>query len=240
MQDPSVKRLFTEQLKYYSRPDQSAGCSPVISLFVNWAKNKKNKMQVAEFGGSAGQLLEQIRKKFPKNNYTNIEIIQGYKNKSTCKKIKFINGSILESKIKDSEFDCLIIRDILHHLVGENIKSTIFNQEKALNELLRIVKPNGAIFIEELVEESFLMSRFLYRLLKINSYLKIKISKIDLNPNTIVLFITKNDLEKQVKNIFKNYKIVTRYYRSSDIYQRLGHLGSNSGKMVIEIYKKTT
>ena len=81
MQNPSVHKLFLEQLKYYSRRDQSAGASPVISLFLEWAKTKKIKgdLKVGEFGGAAGQLLNQIGKIYPKVKLTNIEFIEGYR-----------------------------------------------------------------------------------------------------------------------------------------------------------------
>lgn len=195
---------------------------------------------MAEFGGSAGQLLNELSLKRNELNLINFEILSAYKNRQVNKKIKFVKSSIIENKIPDCQFDCLIVRDVLHHLVGADIKSTKDNQRKALNELKRMVRPNGVIYIEELVDESLIISRILYALLKINSFLKISIPKIDLNPEVRVLFFTKKGLVLSTRKVFSNHVIKSSYYPTNDIYEKLGHLGSKSGHLVLEITKKTS
>lgn len=236
MQHSSVKRLFSKQLEYYSRRDHDARFSKIIPLFLKWSKNKK-KIQVAEFGGSAGQLLNELALRKDNLSLTNIEFLAAYKKRQVSKKIKFIKSSIIENKIASKKYDCIIIRDVLHHLVGSDLKSTRSNQLKALSELNRIVKSSGVIFIEELVDESLIISRLLYVLLKINSLIKIKIPKLDLNPDVQVLFLTKDELIRISKETFSGYNISGNYYPNSDIYEKIGHLGSRTGHLVLEITK---
>lgn len=59
MQDKSVKRLFKEQINHYSRQDQSRD-SLIIPLVLKWVSRKKDTIEICEFGGEAGQLLNEI------------------------------------------------------------------------------------------------------------------------------------------------------------------------------------
>ncbi len=248
MQDPSVAKLFEEQLDYYAKKDQSAATSPIIPLFLAWARKKSakgrsasggKKIKIAEFGGAAGQLLAQIHHSFPQSELTNIELIASYRNRQILKKINFVHGSILDSKLADKSFDCLIIRDILHHLIGKNYQETLNNQEKALKELWRPLKPDGAIFIEELVDESSLGSKLIYYLSKINARIGLRIKSLEVTPNSIVFFLTPKKLESMIKNICSNNIKIKKYHRDYDWRQRIAHLGSSSGKMTIVIEKSS-
>lgn len=96
-------------------------------------------------------MLNQIAKLYPKVKLTNIEFIEGYRKHQVSSKINFICASILNSNLKDKTFDCLIIRDVLHHVIGQSFRESKENQKTALKELWRLLRPGGAIFIEELV-----------------------------------------------------------------------------------------
>ncbi len=241
MQDQSVERLFEEQLDYYSRQDQSARISPIILYFLNWAKKKKktNRLKIAEFGGAAGQLLFQIGKSYPKSELTNVEIISGYRSRQISKKIKFVHGSILDSKIDDQAFDCLIIRDVLHHLIGKNYRQTQINQKKALEELWRLTRPGGVIFIEELVNNSSLASRLIYFLSWANAKIGIRAKPFQITPNTVLAFLTSKKLIGLGQEIFGKKSIKKIKFEKSH-YQwqlRLAHLGAESGKMFLLVEK---
>lgn len=240
MQHNSVKRLFREQLNYYLRRDQSAAISPIIPLFLDWAKGKKiKKIEICEFGGSAGQLLTKIAEKYPDSKYTNVELIGGYKNKQVSKNIQFVCGSILSSKFKNDSFDAIIIRDILHHLIGKNFRETRQNQIKALCELKRIVKPGGAIFIEELTNNSKIASRLIYFLSNLNSKIGLKSTKLNISVNTIIAILTPRELSCQIEKIFGPKNIIKSFNISSvKKWQiRLVHLGVPSGKMILVVEK---
>ena len=241
MQHPTVEKLFQEQLEYYSRRDQSAMKSPIISLFLEWFKKRKfsGGLKIAEFGGAAGQLLFQINRICPKSSLTNIEIIDQYRTRQVSQKITFIHGSILKNNLAAKSFDALIIRDVLHHLISRNLKETFSNQKKALKELWRLLKPGGAIFIEELVDESILAARLIYILSKLNSRLGFNWPAFEINSKSIVAFLALLKLKKIAQEIFgkDNLKKIN-YERARDWRQRISHLGSNSGKMTIVVEKR--
>ena len=94
MQHESVKKLFKEQVRHYSHKDQYKH-SPLTQLILECLKNKKTnkKIEICEFGGGAGQLLNEIGKVYPKANLTNVEIIDDYKSFLTSKKVRFVNSS---------------------------------------------------------------------------------------------------------------------------------------------------
>lgn len=195
MQHASVKELFKEQVRIYSHKDQYTH-SPLVHLILGWLKDKKinKKIEICEFGGGAGQLLGEIRKSYPDYSYTNVEIIKDYKQYLVSKKIVFVIGSILNSHFHNNSFDVLIIRDVLHHLVGENYEETADNQKLALNELKRLVKPKGVIFIEELTNESEIATKIIYYLSKLNSKVGISIPSLQISSNIIVAFLTDRKL----------------------------------------------
>ena len=241
MQHPSVKKLFCEQVELYSREDQSALFSPVISLFINWLKKNKSikTLKICEFGGGGGLLLSRLAKFSPKAELTNVELVGEYRKYQTLPEIRFICGSILDSRFPDRSFDILIIRDVLHHLIGENFSQTRKNQKQALFELKRLLKPGGEIIIEELVNQSKIAGRLIYGLSKMNSYLGIRSNYFQINPNTIVAFFTSKELLKLAGEVFGKKNISRAIFRPSfyGLRFRFVHLGSSSGKQLLVIEK---
>ncbi|MCL5407242.1 MAG: class I SAM-dependent methyltransferase [Patescibacteria group bacterium] len=238
MQHETVEKLFSDQAQYYSE-DPSVATSQIVPLFLEWAKFKKYS-KICEFGGAGGRLLAELEKKSSKKlELYNAEIIEDYKKYQVSKKIKFSKNSILNSKFQNHSFDVLIVRDVLHHLIGRNFFKTRENQEKALQELKRLLKPGGAIFIEELVNESGLATKIIYYLSKLNSKIGIKSKFLEISPYTIVAFLTPELLHQKVKKTFGIHSIYKQKYLPFNTrwYERLVHLGMRSGKLILVIAK---
>jgi len=239
MQDKKVEVLFQEQLEYYSQTLSSSRTSPLIVLFCQWVKMRKirKKLEIAEFGGAAGQLLASLNDKYPHNNLTNIELVKEYGNKQVCRKIKFVHGSILKSDFKDKSFDCLIIRDILHHLIGKNFNQTRKNQLLALKELKRMVRPNGIILIDELTNQSKWVCKILFYLSRLNSRIGIRFNKLQISPQTIICLFTPEELSQMIKKIFNNKKYIKITFFKKPMTLRGGivHFGRPYGKLICAI-----
>lgn len=203
MQHLSVQRLFKEQIKHYSKKEQSID-SEIIPLALGWLNKKKvsNIIEVCEFGGGSGQLLNEIRRSYPNTKFTSVEIIDDYKPFLVSKKIKYVLGSILDSNFQDDSFDVIIMRDVLHHLIGKNYKETLNNQKLALEELKRLVRPGGVIFVEELTNESEIGTRIIYYLSWLNSKIGVHLSALFISPNVIVAFLTSSKLLNLFYRIF--------------------------------------
>lgn len=239
MQHASVKKLFREQLGRYSRKDQAVNSS-IIPLFQNWIKknNIKKTLEICEFGGGSGQLLNEIRKSYSNTNLTNVEIISDYKNFLVSNKIKFVLGSVLDPDLSSESFDVIIIRDILHHLIGKNYKETMENQKHALSELKRLVKPGGVIFLEEFTNESEIATRIIYYLSWLNTKIGVHIPSLFISKNVIVAFLTSSKLLNMCNQVFgkKNIKKQELVVKAKWYFTLLHFLGGLK-KLIITIKK---
>ncbi len=240
MQDPSVKRLFKEQLQHYAHTDQYKS-SPLSALILAWlSKQKSNKrLEICEFGGGAGQLLAQIQKSFPKYSYTNMEIIHDYKQYLASGDIRFVFGSVLHSGFRNGSFDLIVMRDVLHHLVGRSLKEAGSNQILALKELKRVIRPGGVVFIEEFTNESEISGKLLYYLTRLNSKIGIHISSLFVSPNVIVSFLTSNKLIALCNSVFGKENVDIEIEHQEFIWHIwLLHLFGKLNKAIITIRRK--
>lgn len=239
MQDASVEKLFEEKLNHYSQEKSLSRISPLVDLFFKWAKTQKStrKIEVAEFGGAAGQLLAAINSRYPNVGLTNIELVKKYQEKQVLKIIQFVNGSILNSGLRNESFDCIIIRDVLHHLIGRNFVETRKNQAFALKELRRMVRPGGIILIDELTNQSSFACKTIFYLSKLNSHLGIRIDKLEISPQTIICLFTTQELNKLLNKVFskKNVSKTSFIKRQTGWKGKIVHFGFPHGQFIVMI-----
>ena len=237
MQHSAVKRQFQEQIALYTHEKQATD-SYLIPRILTWLKQKRLKRTViiGEFGGGAGQLLNVIGKKYPKSKLVNAEIVPEYREWLVSKKIDFRVSSILKSEFPNRSFDIIIIRDVLHHLVANNLKETIRNQKRALQELKRLVRPGGAIFIEELTNGSGSISWFIYYFSRLNAHIGVRIPFLSLDPNVIIHFLKPEVLIEMCETIFGKSAVQKTVIRiPMNLTSRVAHLGGRVMKVVLVI-----
>jgi len=107
--------------------------------FFNLVKDKKSK--ILDIGCGFGYFLRFLFKK----NYKNIIGIDPDKNllKTIPKKIKTYSYYGNKTKFKNNSFDVIFIYMVLHHLQNDK------EYYETVNEIHRILKPNGLVFITE-------------------------------------------------------------------------------------------
>ena len=107
--------------------------------FFNLVKDKKSK--ILDIGCGFGYFLKFLFKK----NYKNIIGIDPDKNllKAIPKKIKTYSYYGNKTKFKNNSFDVIFIYMVLHHLQNDK------EYYEIVNEIHRILKPNGLVFITE-------------------------------------------------------------------------------------------
>jgi SAM-dependent methyltransferase len=125
----------------------------------------------------------------------NAELVESYRERQVNKRIVFVNASILNSGFEDGRFDIIALRHVIHHLVGNDLAQTRRNQEAAIRELFRILRPGGLLLIEEQVNNSELACRLVFFLSNLASKLKLRVPFFEVTPNTIVGFLTRRRLE---------------------------------------------
>ena len=129
--------------------------------FFNLVKNKKSK--IVDFGCGFGYFL----KFFYMKNYKNLVGIDPDKNllKAVPKKIKTFSWYGNNTEFKNNSFDVVFIYCVLHHLHNDK------EYYETINEVHRILKPNGLVFIAEPARYKF------FRLIECVFYLFSFISK---------------------------------------------------------------
>jgi demethylmenaquinone methyltransferase/2-methoxy-6-polyprenyl-1,4-benzoquinol methylase len=106
---------------------------------------------VGDIGGGTGYLADYISS-YCKKVYV-IDESDKMLSKVNCNdKIKIVKGNALSLSIEDNTFDCIIISDVLHH---------IYEQDKLINEIYRLLKPNGKLLILDF-NRKHIRTRLLY------------------------------------------------------------------------------
>jgi len=174
----------------------------------------KTNLKICDIGGASGVFMDQILLNAKYNVYPFIlDVDIYYKDKLVNSKIQFIHGSILDSQLKTNSFDIVTFRDLLHHLVSNNIKNTLFLQNFALNEIFRIVKKGGYVLFVEQVNIIHTFSKLIYILSKFMNKFRLKLDFFRTG-RVVVFFLSSKLIEKLLLKYIKKYnlKILKRVY----------------------------
>jgi len=110
------------------------------SMLVRYAELSTNSSgELLEVGCGPGYLISFLEKWFPKISITGFEYDQRLieEAKERVQRISFIQGNAEELPFSDCQFDVIVSLHLIEHL---------YNPEKMLQEVHRVLKPNG-IFI---------------------------------------------------------------------------------------------
>ena len=238
-----VNKQFNQQIKEYTE-DSTAHLSPIIPELLDWLQKQtppSEPFKICEFGGGGGLILKLIKDRSNhKLELHNAELVNKYKNHQASESIKFTETSVLNSDFPDNYFDAVLIRNVLHHLIGDSPKQTRINQDKAIKEMTRVTKPGKLILIEEQTNQSKLSCSIIFYLSKLACKLKLNIKNFQITPHTLVAYLTHKQL---LKIITDNQKISTqknKYYRWKDLSLKwkLILLLHNTGTSLFKLNKK--
>lgn len=191
-----VVKQFEDQINDYTE-DSLVEYSAVTPFLASWVKkNKPKSLDICEFGGGGGNLLEDISKhiKIPLK-LTNAELVAKYKLAQANKMIRFVHASVLDSKFQSDTYDVTIVRNVLHHLVAYSHRQTRDNQMDGIRELIRVTKRGGLIVIEEQTNNNLFSCLAFFYLSQLASTLKIRIDRFQITPNTIVGYMKRSKLQ---------------------------------------------
>ena len=141
----NIIELFTTNV-FFDTLNKMNKCVDINKILYN--------ANVLEFGCGTGKKGE-ITKKFSLKHFTGVDILKDrikYANKRNNPKTSFYSiDPIVDEDTKidftDNSFDFIIINCVLHHIKSEHMKHI-------LNELYRVLKMGGYIFINEPVNKS--------------------------------------------------------------------------------------
>lgn len=194
---------------------EEAACtnSCLAMLVIETLKNSGlKKANICDIGGGSGVLVREIARQSPCKIKATVLDVMNY-GADFSGEVNFINSSILENKVNDNEFDIVIFRHLLHHLVDFNIQNTLVLQENALREMLRIVKPGGYLIFEEEVNCVKIFSRIVYHLSKLANTFGFKVPYFQAGIS-IVSFMTQKEIVESLKRISgdRQIQILKEFY----------------------------
>lgn len=157
---------------------------------------------VLDIGGASGILLSELLKRSAVDFRAHLlEIDEFYKGRIQDSRINFIKGSILGTNIPKT-FDIVLARQMLHHLIGTGFKQTKMNQIRALQNLWKLVKPQGYLIIEEVVNNNSFAAKIIFYGSKIAKTLHLKIKSLEVG-RMIVCFMSTKELLTAVEALEK-------------------------------------
>jgi len=191
-----VKEHFTEASEEYAtrkgyvHPEHD----PVILNFIKDTCTEDSK--VLEVGGGSGYMLDLISSETDIKHLYNCEIVPEVYRNQINKEIGLIGGDALNLPFKSSSFDYVIIKNLLHHLVGRTRRESKDNARRAVKELKRVTKDGGYIIILEQYNRHEFFSTVIFYLTLFFSVFGISFKSFGLRKYVIVSFLTPDEIRK--------------------------------------------
>ena len=192
-----VIKQFEDQIADYTT-NALVEYSVIPPFLQKWLKKQKKQksFSLCEFGGGGGNLLQYIADQTQvKGSLTNVELVKKYGEYQVDKRIRFVCGSVLDSGFATNTFDVTMVRNVIHHLVADDLTTTRNNQMDAIRELVRVTKPGGIIVIEEQVNYNLFACLLFYYASRLATKLNLRIDRMQITPNTIVGYLTRQKLQ---------------------------------------------
>jgi len=150
--------------------------------------------RVLEVGGGNGYLLDLLAEEANASHLYNCELVHQAYRKQVNSGIVLVGGNALSLPFAESEFDYVVAKNLLHHLVGKTRgESKRFAQRVAI-ELRRVVKSGGYIIIVEQYHQYRLCAAILFYLTLLLSLGSFHLEALGIRPKIIVSFLTPSEI----------------------------------------------
>lgn len=248
-QQDKVIKQFEDQIDLYTDlagPESSVVPFLVTPYLFDWLKNHqeflagRTPLKICEFGGGGGIVLHMIEEELGgRPLLVNAELVGQYGQRQISDSIRFVQTSILQAGLAGDAFDVVIARNVLHHLIGDNLRQTRQNQGYVFGELLRVTKPGGLILIQEQVNQRPWACALIYYMSRLASRMKLRIESFEITPNTVIAYLTRSQLEALAEsNLPRAHWQASQYTRRPMALRwRLTVLMSNNGDTLLALRK---
>lgn len=248
-QQDKVIRQFEDQIDLYTDlagPESSVVPFLVTPFLFDWLKDHqqflaaRTPLKICEFGGGGGIVLHMIEEELGgRPLLVNAELVGQYGQRQISDSIRFVQTSILQAGLAGGAFDMVIARNVLHHLIGDNLRQTRQNQGYVFAELLRVTKPGGLILIQEQVNQRPWACALIYYMSRLASRMKLRIESFEITPNTVIAYLTRGQLEALAEaNLPRAHWETSQYTRRPMALRwRLTVLMSNNGDALLALRK---
>jgi len=144
--------------------------------------------------GGSGAFLDLVLENTSIREEYNIELVYEAYRKQVNKDICLIGGNALDIPFKDCSFEWVVIKNLLHHLVGKTRRESKAYARRAVEELIRVTKDGGYIIILEQYNRHRLFSSAIFYLTLFFSVFSIGFKSFGWGKNVIVSFLTPEEI----------------------------------------------
>ena len=231
-----VRKQFELQLDAYTgekRIEDSRALGHIVD-FLNKAPVRTDPFRLCEFGGADGILLDAIRKRAAVPvELTNAELVEAYREKQCAPDIRFVQASILQSEFADQSFDVVVARNVIHHLIGDDLDHSRRNQRRALETMRRVTRPGGVVVIEEMVNQSRFACALLYYMSRTAAAMRLNVKTYGVTPHTVVAFMTENMVHTNFEQVIGIPDLHEYWPSTIEWYWKITGLRRKSGLLVL-------
>lgn len=165
---------------------------PIILDFFK--KHASNDDKILEVGGGSGYMLDLITTITGSKFIYNCEIVPGAYKMQANENINLLGGDALNLPFKSNSFDFVLIKNLLHHLVGRTRKESKNNAKKAISEIKRVLHKDGYIILLEQYNNYKLFSSIIFYITTIGAMFKFRLKLLGWGKNVIVSFLTPEEI----------------------------------------------
>jgi len=233
MVNNKVIKHFEERRDYYSKIEGFD--NPYDKTIVNFICNHcSDNSKILEIGGGSGYLLSMIYNLSNgkcKDLY-NVELSWRVYKEQKSKSIQLIGGDGRHLPFKDDIFDFVLMKNLLHHLVGESRKQSKMFVKMCIDEAIRTSKNGGYIIILEQYNRSRICADVLFFITTFFSIFGLEVKSFGIHKHVIVSFLTPEEVinflteNNNVKVILKTQRriMVPLKLRLTLLMSNIGHI----------------
>ena len=199
------------------------------------------KIRFSKWGGGSGAFLDLVIENTSFKETYNTELVYEAYRKQVNGGICLMGGNALNLPFKDCSFEWVVVKNLLHHLVGGTRRKSKTFAKRAVEELIRVTKDGGYIIILDQYNGHRLFSSVIFYLTLFFSVFGISFKSFGWGKNVIVSFLTPDETRDFLTGT-GNVEIVLNVENRLDVSRKLKYtlLMSNIGRLVaiVKVRKK--
>lgn len=205
---------------------------PIMIDFI--VRNAERNDKILEVGGGSGAFLDLVIGDTVIKKAYNMELAYNAYKKQVNMDISLMGGNALDLPFKDKSFDWVVVKNLLHHLVGGTRNESKAFTKQAIKELIRVTKNKGHIIILDQYNRHKSFSFVIFYLTLFFSVFGVSFKSFGWGKNIIVSFLTPEETINLLTES-NNVKIILRREKRINVSKKLKFtfLMSNIGRLLI-------